>query len=162
MKSNSAAPQRSPNPDIKSSPANLFINIVIFILSLLIIFIGYSIYGKFNPPANNAVDPASTEAASAIIQIEVLNGCGVSGVADKFTDYLRGRSVDVVQMGNYISFDIDRTMVIDRTGKKANAYKVAEVLGIQKGNVIQQINDDYFLDVSLIIGRDFNSLKPFK
>ena len=51
---------------------------------------------------------------------------------------------------------------MDRTGKKINAFKVAEALGIDPKNVIQQINNDYFLDVSLIIGRDFNHLKPFK
>jgi hypothetical protein len=50
---------------------------------------------------------------------------------------------------------------VDRTGDKANALKVAEALGVDSKNVIQQINNDYFLDVSLIIGKDFNRLKPF-
>ncbi len=75
---------------------------------------------------------------------------------------LRQNNFDVVQIGNYRSFDIDNTLVVDRTGKKINALKVAEALGIDPKNVIQQINNDYFLDVSLIIGRDFNHLKPFK
>jgi hypothetical protein len=156
------APTGRKQKDLKASSANLFINIIILILSLLIIFIGYSIYIKYITPPPVEVDAASMENASAIVQLEVMNGCGVSGVADKFTDYLRKRNFDVVQMGNYISFDIDKSMVIDRTGKKANAYKVAEALGIERSNVIQQLNNDYFLDVSLIIGRDFNSLKPFK
>ena len=65
-------------------------------------------------------------------------------------------------MGNYISFDIDKTMVIDRTGNKANAEKIAEAIGVDKKNVIQQLNKEYFLDVSIIIGKDFNQLNPLK
>jgi len=97
--------------------------------------------------------------------LDVLNGCGVTGVADRFTDYLRARDFDVVEIGNYkvngnINYNIDETFVIDRIGNKANAIKVAEILGIEKVKVIQQLNDDYFLDVSLVIGKDYYKLKP--
>ena len=101
-------------------------------------------------------------AKSSIIQVEVLNGCGVSGVADQFTNYLRQHHFDVVQMGNYISFDVEKSIVIDRTGNMANAFKVADTLGVGRKNVIQQKNNNYFLDVSFIIGKDFNSLKPYQ
>jgi hypothetical protein len=53
-------------------------------------------------------------------------------------------------------------MVIDRTGNKANAKKVADALGVKDVKIIEQINNDYFLDVTLVIGRDFNQLKPYK
>jgi len=43
-----------------------------------------------------------------------------------------------------------------------NAYAVAEALGVKKENVNQIQNDDYFLDVSIIIGRDYYTLKPLK
>ena len=100
----------------------------------------------------------NVKAASAVIQVEVLNGCGASGVAEKFTDYLRKEKFDVVQMGNYVSFDIDKSMVIDRTGNRANAEKVAAALGIENKNVILQKNDDSFLDVSVVIGKDYKKL----
>ncbi|MCB0745298.1 MAG: LytR C-terminal domain-containing protein, partial [Ignavibacteriae bacterium] len=64
------------------------------------------------------------------------------------------------EIGNYISFDVDETFVIDRIGNKANAFKVAEALGIENVKVIQQLNDNYFLDVSLVIGKDYYKLKP--
>jgi len=103
--------------------------------------------------------------ASEIIQLNVLNGCGVSGVADRYTDYLRSHNFDVVELGNYIiggrvNYNVDETFVIDRIGNKANALKVAEILGIEKVNVIEQINENYFLDVSLVIGKDYYKLKP--
>jgi len=99
---------------------------------------------------------------SEIIQVEVLNGCGVSGIADRFTDYLRENNVDVVETGNYIQFDIDETIVIDRIGNKANSDYVAELLNVRQANSITQINSDYFVDVTLIIGRDYFKQTPIK
>lgn len=102
------------------------------------------------------------EIPSEIIQIEVLNGCGVTGVADMFTDYLRNQNFDVVNIDNYVTFDINESMVIDRIGNMANAFKVAEALKINKKNVFQQLNDGYFLDVTIVIGKDYYKLKPLK
>ena len=51
-------------------------------------------------------------------------------------------------------------MVIDRIGNRANAEKLAEVLGIEKNKIIQQLNKDYFLDATLVIGKDYNKLEP--
>ncbi|MDO8550554.1 MAG: LytR C-terminal domain-containing protein [Ignavibacteria bacterium] len=142
------------------STTNIFLNIIIVLLAGLIIFLSYSLFTKISALTSDE-DEAGLNKTSRIIQLEVLNGCGISGVAEKLTNYLRQKDFDVVQVGNYASFDIDNTLVVDRTGNKNNALKVAEALGIDSKNVIQQINNDYFLDVSLIIGKDFNRLKPF-
>ncbi len=122
----------------------------------------YSLYSNIKSSKLNEESLERKNRTSNIIQVEVLNGCGKSGIAEKITSFLRNRNFDVVQMGNYISFDIDKTMVIDRTGNKANAVKVAEAIGVDKKNVIQQLNKEYFLDVSIIIGKDFNQLNPYK
>jgi hypothetical protein len=156
--------ERNPSNKQSTKPTgktvNIFLNVIIVLLAGLIIFMSYSLFTKIKAVSSGN---ETTEAKpSKVIQLEVLNGCGISGVADKITSYLRQNNFDVVQIGNYTSFDIDNTLVVDRTGKKINALKVAEALGIDPKNVIQQINNDYFLDVSLIVGRDFNHLKPFK
>lgn len=91
------------------------------------------------------------------IQVEVLNACGAAGLADKFTDLLRSKKFDVVKTGNYVSFDIDNSFVIDRVGNKEFAYALADSIGIPKSNVIQQFNKNYYLDVTLVIGKDFNN-----
>ena len=142
--------------------ANIFLNVIIILLAGLILFMAYSLITKIEGLSPDDEDTNEANKPSKIIQLEVLNGCGISGVAEKFTNHLRQNNFDVVQVGNYSSFDIDNTLVVDRTGKRVNALKVAEALGIDPKNVIQQINNDYFLDVSLIIGRDLNHLKPFK
>lgn len=121
----------------------------------------YSLYSNLS--AKNSTDiEIRKKTNSQVIQVEVLNGCGVSGVADTLTEYLRNHNFDVVQIGNYISYDVEKSIVVDRTGNMINAFKVADTLGIDHKNVIQQMNNNYFLDVSLIIGKDFNNLKPYK
>jgi len=122
----------------------------------------YSLYVKITATDSEIPIQENTQVASDIIQADVLNGCGVGGIADRFTDFLRNNKVDVVYSGNYIRFDMDETLVIDRTGNKANALKVAEILGVSKSNVIQQLNKEYLLDVSIVIGRDYYNLLPLK
>ena len=117
----------------------------------------FSIYTKITGGGSEQ-NTGNLKSRSGIIQVEVLNGCGRSGVADVFTEYLRNNHFDVVHQGNYISFDVDNSIVIDRTGNRKNAEKVAEALGIDKKHIITQINNDYFLDVSVIIGKDYNQL----
>jgi len=146
---------------IKRLSANQFLNIIIPVLAVLTVYLSYSFYIKFR---SNTIEDFNVQKkpVSSTIQVEVLNGCGVSGVADKLTDFLRKHNFDVVQTGNYISYDVEKSIVIDRTGNMINALRVADSLGISSKNVIQLMNSDYLLDVSLVIGKDFNTLKPYQ
>ena len=156
-------PQSKDNNVFKTQrySANYFFNFIIPVLAALVIYLSYSLYVKLS--SGDAGDfNIKGKPIPSIVQVEVLNGCGVSGVADKMTDFLRNHHFDVVQVGNYISFDVEKSIVIDRTGNMINAFRVADSLGINRKNVIQQKNNNYLLDVSLIIGKDFNSLKPYQ
>ncbi len=162
MEKNNSKKTTAKPVDVKNSTNNLFLNIAIFILFTLIVFMLYSIYLKLTNSKKENYLINDNQNISSIIQVEVLNGCGVGGIADRFTDFLRNNKFDVVSMGNYIRFDMDETLVIDRTGNKANALAVANALGVKRENVIQQLNNDYLLDVSIVIGRDYYTLKPLK
>ncbi len=144
----------------KTNPSNtrdILLNAAIVLLVLMVIYLSYSfIVRSFVNP------PVETKSDERVIQIDVLNGCGIPGVAIKFTDYLRDRGFDVLEMGNYKSFDVEETLVIDRTGKTDNAHKVAYALGVNDKNIIQQISPDSYLDCTVVIGKDFNNLKPMK
>lgn len=145
------------------SPRNLILNIVIVILGVIVFFLLYSFITNsiVNKPVEWTTEsPELGDAAGEIIQLDVLNGCGVSGIAQEFTDFLRKRNFDVVQSANYKSFDVEESLVIDRTGDLAVARKVAYALGIDEKNIVQQINPDYYLNVSVVIGRDYEQLKP--
>ena len=147
------------NSEAKKSTTNLFLNIIIIFLIAVVAFLSISVVNKIKSNGNKVVPSESRTVPAAIIQLEVLNGCGVAGAAEKITDYLRNNHVDVVQMRNYTSFDIEKSLVIDRTGNKLNAEKIADLLGIDRKNIVQQISTDYFLDISLVIGKDYNQLK---
>ncbi len=146
-------------------PKHLFLNIVIALLAVVVFFLLYSFITNTltDKPVDWTTDtPKNGEVSAEIIQLDVLNGCGASGVAQLFTDYLRKRNFDVVQSTNYKTFDVEESLVIDRTGDLEAARKVAYALGIEDKNIVQQINADYYLNVSVVIGRDYEKLKPTK
>jgi len=136
---------------------SLFLNVSIFILSIVVIFLSYTLLIKLNF-FKSVSENENSEKHLQAIQVEVLNGCGVTGIADRITDSLRVKNVDVVNTGNYRSFDIDNTIVIDRTGNLTSAKYVAQSIGINERQIIQQKNKNYFLDVTVIVGKDYNQL----
>lgn len=143
---------------------NLLLNIIIILLGVTVFFLLYSFVSNsfINKSVEWKTETNGRTERGEIIQLEVLNGCGVSGVAQKFTDHLRDRNFDVVQSSNYQTFDVEKSLVIDRTGDVESAKKVAYALGISEKNIIQQINTDYYLHVSVVIGKDFQELKPLQ
>jgi len=157
---NKFQPQKKSTDNFPSGKStNSFLNITILLLSIVIILLTYSIITKIDYFNSNNNDDENIGANNKPVQLEVLNGCGVNGVADKFTDYLRAGNFDVVNIGNYRSFDVDYSLVIDRTGNIKNAFEIASKLGIGRNNIIQQVNKEYFLDVTLVIGKDYKRLK---
>jgi hypothetical protein len=92
----------------------------------------------------------------------VLNGCGASGIGQKMTSLLRASGYDVVEMGNYKTFDVKQTLVIDRSGNIDVARKLASDLGIDPKNVVQEISPEYFVTASVILGKDFKALHGWK
>ena len=139
---------------------NLILNASILILVLINSILAYSVFNAipFNHSDNNYLE----DSTRVRIQVEVLNGCGVSGVAEKLTDYLRTNNIDVVSLGNYRSFEIENSIIIGRNEKIQNAEKVAAIVGLDEQNIIQQFNPDYMLDVTFILGKDYRDLIPLK
>ena len=127
----------------------------IAVLGLFVLVLAYSFVTRVT------LLPDQEEAtAQEIIQVEVRNGCGIGGLAAVLTQFLREHGYDVVEVGDYESFNVARSMVIDRVGNLETARKVAEELGIQQ--VEQDIRPEYFLDASVVIGLDYETLRPFK
>ena len=139
---------------------NILLNVSILILILINAILAYSVVKTIS--FNDAEDSLLVDSTKARIQVEVLNGCGVSGVAEKLTDYLRTNNIDVVNLGNYRSFEIENSIIIGRNEKIYNAKKVAAIVGLDEQNIIQQINHDYMLDVTFILGKDYRDLIPLK
>jgi hypothetical protein len=161
----SPGPQQELHRPKQSSSKNLvwILNLCIILLVLLIGFFSYGYFTQKNEPPPPLVVQKQPEQApqkpSRVIQLDVLNGCGVKGIGIKFTNYLRTRGFDVVEMKNYKTFHVPHTLVVDRIGNLQTAKQVAKALGVSEKNVIQQLNPDYYVEVSVIIGKDFADFK---
>jgi hypothetical protein len=148
----------------RSGPINFRRLGVHALMGILVVVVGILAYAfitrsLISPP----VDPTKADGAPGkIIQLDLLNGCGIPRAASYVTAYLRARGFDVVETRNYKTFDVKESLVIDRSGNVELARKVAYALGVSQKNIIQQINPDYFVDVSVVIGRDYASLKPYQ
>jgi hypothetical protein len=112
------------------------------------------------PPPVKSVQ--AEQVKNAPVQIEVLNGCGAPGIADKFTAFLRRKGFDVVKTGNYESYNVPKTLVIDRKGKDRAAAKIGEALGLKKSEVISEIHDLYMVDATVVLGKDFRLLSSWR
>jgi hypothetical protein len=143
-------------------PKNLILNISILILILINTVLAYKTFEATSQKFENSEDDLLIDSTKARIQVEVLNGCGVSGIADKLTDYLRVNHIDVVNLGNYRSFEIENSIIISRNEKIKNAEKLAALVGLDESSIIQQTNSDYLLDVTFILGKDYRNLIPLK
>jgi hypothetical protein len=108
-----------------------------------------------------------TRTAEAL-KIEVLNGCGVPGVAQKVADFLRAQGFDPVNVTNLTDafgrdrFDIPRTMILDRlSNERIYGRKAAQALRLSDDYVEYQ-KSDRMVAVSVIIGQDYKSIQLAK
>lgn len=152
---------------MKNNFLNYILNGVIIIFLILVAYFSFSLINntlKSDKSVKEITDTtrAVTNQPNLTIQLDVQNGTSENGVASKFTDYLRKSGIDVVEIGNYKSKDIEKTLVIDRSGDKNKAKKVALTLGVSEKNIIQQLNNSLYLDATVVIGKDFSELKPYK
>lgn len=143
----------------RSEYSSVFLNTAIGFLGILLIILIFFLIARFIYPRIVAerVDP-DPALISNVIQLEVLNGCGVPGLATAFTGTLRSYGFDVVETGNFDHFNVENTYVIARTGKIDNARRLASAIGISDEFIIRETSGDFYLDVTLVLGSDYETL----
>ncbi|TFH02722.1 MAG: LytR family transcriptional regulator [Calditrichales bacterium] len=99
------------------------------------------------------------------IQIEILNGCGVNGVAKLFQTYLRDEGFDVVNTENYtlkgaVIWNVKESFLIDHIGVTEKAKTVAKSLNIPLSRIEHKESTTPIYDVSVVIGKDYKNLLP--
>jgi hypothetical protein len=144
----------------KNSESNSFaLNAVIGFLSLLLALLVFGLFTRIvYPRIENERAENNPELIGNVIQLEVLNGCGVPGLANNFTSVLRKNGFDVVETGNFKNFDMQNTVVIARTFNAENARRVADALGVSQEHVFVEASEDFYLDATVVIGSDYKSL----
>jgi len=135
-------------------------NALILAFAAVVVIFVWSFVSRtmIEPPVQPQI---TVDGKSHTIQLDVLNGSGVAKLSQRFTDYLRARGFDVVETGNYKNSQVELTRVVDRAGQIKAAQQVAVALGVPKDRVVQEIDRNAYVDVSVVIGKDFRVLKPF-
>lgn len=144
---------------LNDSQKNLLLNSAIGFLGILLLILITALVLRIIYPriVSERVTPDSS-LISNVIQMEVLNGAGIPGLATQFTTSLRQFGFDVVETGNFDHFNVEKTLVISRSGKMENARRVAQAIGVNDQQIIREESPDFYLDVTLVIGSDFESL----
>jgi len=93
-------------------------------------------------------------------RIRVLNGCGVSGLADRLSDFLRTNSIEVIDSGNADNFNFPHTIVIEKDSAGHHGKTVADLMGVTNKTYLFGTSDS--VNVEVIIGKDYKDFKPFK
>jgi hypothetical protein len=93
------------------------------------------------------------EEKKEIIRVEILNGCGRAGIAFQLARDLRKEGLDVVNIGNARNFKYRKTLILNKSGKKGLAGKVARAIGC--GEPQDRIERKALVDVTVIIGKDY-------
>jgi hypothetical protein len=106
--------------------------------------------GQGNAPAA-ALD--QTDLVPHIGRVQVLNGCGTPGAANRVADFLRSHRFDVKDIGNAPTGNYAFTLVVSRVKDTAVAGEVAAALGTDKCFLLRSGDGAY--DATVYIGADF-------
>lgn len=138
------------------------LNFSILVLgTIVIVFVASGVYKGCAAPIDPRRASDSAELIGDYIQVEVLNGCGEEGLASTMTSYLRTRGFDVVKNGNFEHFGVERTQVLNRVEDPHAAIQIARALGLAESSVIAKPDPGLFVEASILIGCDFESIAPF-
>jgi hypothetical protein len=94
-------------------------------------------------------------AIPSIGRIQVLNGCGTDGAANKIRDFLRTKGFDVKSKGDAPTSNYPFTIIVSRKKDMSVAHQVAGALGAESDKVILMRNGDETYDVTVFVGSDF-------
>ena len=135
---------------------------IAYILSILLITISiYYVKMYLNNNLTNAVSNHIELENNTVIkaEIEILNGCGESGIANLYSNYLIKEGFDVIDSRNADNFEyLNTTIVVHKKDKLNIAKNLANILKIKTVS----IDERGIWDLSLIIGRDYKNLASFE
>ena len=94
------------------------------------------------------------------IKVEVLNGCGLKGIAARTADFLRANHVDVVRSDNADHHDYPNTVIISRNENVESLKAVSKSFGLtldNKTHIMTDPDESLGVDVTVILGKDITN-----
>ena len=94
------------------------------------------------------------------IKVEVLNGCGLKGIAARTADFLRANHVDVVRSDNADHHDYPNTVIISRNENVESLKAVSRSFGVtldDKTHIMTDPDESLGVDVTVILGKDITN-----
>jgi len=93
------------------------------------------------------------------IRIQVLNGCGVAGIAGRVGKWLEKNGYDVKDIGNADRNDYSSSRILNRTGNLTAARELARLTGISEKEIKRlDLMPKPEVDLTFIIGKDHRRL----
>jgi len=150
------------NPDVQK----WLLNLAIFCLAIVIIGFIFSTGERFLVNSDKIELSQSDEIQLKVkpysyIIVEVLNGCGTAGLAQKFTNYLRQQGFDVIYTGNADKMDYPMTHILERTDSPKKKKNLLNTLEFENKRARQRFDPTLHVDFTLILGNDYNRLSVY-
>src|SRR5690625_652141 len=143
-----------------SHKKDFYLNIAIGFLSVVLLALVFGLVMGFLYPRIDTTSAATDSTlVSSGIQLQGLNGCGTPRQATRYTEDLREYGVDVVVTGAFDQFDVTESFISSRNGVTEHAKRVDRAIGISPDRILREQSADFYLDVTLVLGEDFQSLK---
>ena len=134
----------------KQSSGKLWMYVLIVILATFLVSMTIMV---------TSMSPEEIYRKNSNIRIEVLNGCGVDRLAIKVAHLLRKKGFNVVKIGDTNKKNFEETVVLERSDENMeNANYFADRIGCK--NVGTDIDTALFLEITIIIGKDYKKIFP--
>ena len=101
-----------------------------------------------------SAEPGAEE--ELIVALEILNGTSVAGLAKRAASVFQSFGYEIVALGNADNTEYLNTVVLDRKGRLEAAQKAAELIHCQRVYSRLAEGGDLTIDVTLILGKDFD------
>lgn len=94
------------------------------------------------------------------LQVQILNGCGIDGVASRFKSFLDRNGFSVEDTRNADNFNYRNTVIYAHARSITQARQIATLLEIDIDRVTQTISETGEYDIIITLGRDYRLLSP--
>ncbi|MBC8278255.1 MAG: LytR C-terminal domain-containing protein [FCB group bacterium] len=115
---------------------------------------------RVEPPLTVVIPPPEEDISPAEIpdplRVEILNGCGVKGLAGKTANFLRRKGYDVRDFRNADNQNVEHTAILVRSGDRSHGEELASTIALPLEMILMEEDPGLVdVDVSLILGEDY-------